>query len=238
MSRIQHWTSYPPLVFSVFHLVNTAIIPLSTRSVQIADDYLLLTRPYYQSFPLEHVLLTVPISLHVLSGIAIRLHRRNVALSRYGASSLRIGERIKKQVRIWPTLSWISIAGYSLIPLLAGHVWVNRLAPWVFEGGSSSVGLTYVSHGFARWPLWNWCSYVPMVSLATGHFVWGLARWRNWLGADSDKARKRNWWSVQAAWASVAALWLLGGLGVVGRAGKSDGWVGKGYDVLYGKAWG
>jgi hypothetical protein len=50
-----------------------------------------------------------------------------------------------------------------------------------------------------------------------------------------DKKAKRRWWAINGISAGLAGLWMAGGLGVVARGGKADGWVGKGYDALYAK---
>lgn len=97
------------------------------------------------------------------------------------------------------------------------------------------MGLGFVSHGFARHPFFAWVCYVGLVSVASGHFVWGAAKWAGVLPRGNDKKARRRWWTLHGISASLAALWMAGGLGVVGRGGLADGWVGKGYDKLYSK---
>jgi hypothetical protein len=116
-----------------------------------------------------------------------------------------------------------------------GHAFTNRLLPWIYEGGSSGVGLGFVSHGFAKHPALAWTGYTALVGIAAGHFVWGIARWNGWVLWENDKKAKRRWWVINGAAVTAAALWMAGGLGIVARAGKADGWVGKGYDELYAK---
>ena len=235
MTRLQRYSSYVFTVYASFHIANTSIIPLLTRSVPAAETYLLLTRPYYQSFPLEPLLITLPIATHVLSGLALRINRRNANLKRYGASHLPITTRFEQGLKVWPTLSWSSRSGYVLLPLVLGHAFVNRTLPWIYEGGSSSVGLQYVSHGFAKHPFLAWTGYMALISIGVGHIVWGIARWTNWTPTGTDKKAKRRWWTINGITAAVMSLWMAGGLGVVGRGGRASGWVGQGYDVLYSK---
>ena len=111
------------------------------------------------------------------------------------------------------------------------------MIPWIYEGGSSSVGLGFVSHGFAEHPVLSWAWYGAMVGVATGHFVWGMAKWMGWIvgGRVNEKKAKERWWTIQGAWAALAVTWMAGGLGVVGRGGLAEGWVGRGYDSLYAK---
>jgi hypothetical protein len=222
-------------IYATFHITNTSIIPLITRSVPASEPYLLLTRPYYQSFLLEPLLVTLPITTHILAGLALRIHRRNANLARYGAGNLPLSKRFDSSVKIWPAVSWSSLSGYVLAPLVLGHAFVNRTLPWIYEGGSSGVGLGFVSHGFAKHPYVAWGGYVSLIGIGVGHFVWGVARWNGWTPVGSDKKAKRRWWTINGVAAIFTAFWMAGGLGVVARGGLSDGWVGKGYDALYSK---
>ncbi len=233
VTRLQRYSSYVFTVYASFHITNTSIIPLLTGSVAASEPYLLLTRPYYQSFPLESLLITLPIATHILSGVAIRIHRRNANIARYGASSLSISTRLAKGVRVWPTVSWSSLSGYILTPLVLIHAFTNRILPYIYEGGSSSVGLGFVSHGFAKHPALAWTGYVALVGLASGHFVWGISRWNGWVLSGSDRKAKRRWWTINGASVGLAILWMTGGLGIVARGGKATGWIGKDYDLLY-----
>jgi hypothetical protein len=235
VTRLQKYSSYAFTVFASFHITNTSIIPLITRSVPDSEPYLLLTRPYYQSFPFEPLLITLPIATHILSGLALRFQRRNANLTRYGAANLPIKVRLEQRLKVWPAVSWNSLTGYILAPLVIGHAFVNRLLPWIYEGGSSSVGLGYVSHGFARYPFVSWASYTALVGVASAHFVWGAAKWNGWIPIGTTKKAKRRWWSIHAATVTLAALWMSGGFGVVARGGMADGWIGKSYDVLFSK---
>ena len=132
-------------------------------------------------------------------------------------------------------MSWASVSGYILTPLVVGHAVVNRTIPWIYDGGSSGVGLSFVSHGFAKHPFLAWSGYAALIGVGVGHFVWGIARWNNWVPIGSDKKAKRRWWTLHGISAAITLLWMAGGLGVVGRGGKAEGWIGKGYDVLYSK---
>jgi len=235
LTRLQRYSSYAFTVYTTIHLTNTSIIPLFTQSVPAAESYLLLTRPYYQSPLLEPLLVTLPITIHVLSGFALRFHRRNQSLKRYGAANLPITKRLAAHVKVWPPLSRLSISGYVLAPLVLGHAFANRILPWWVEGGSSSVGLGFVSHGFAKHPAVAWVGYIALVGVGVGHFVWGMAKWQNWTPVGSEKKAKTRWWAINGISVLFTALWMVGGLGVVGRGGAADGWIGISYDTLYAK---
>jgi hypothetical protein len=235
VSRIQRYSSYTFSAFLTAHIVNISLIPLATRSLPASDTYLLLTRPYYQSPIAEPILISAPLALHIGSGIALRLYRRHQLAKRYGAES-----KSQRRSLSWPKLSWNSISGYALAPALAIHTLVNRIVPLWVDGGSSGVGLQYVAHGFAKHPVVANLGYFTLVGIASFHVVWG---WSQWLGQTPDqstdlgftrtKGQKRRWWTINMVSASLAGLWMAGGLGVVGRGGRSTGWVGKGFDELY-----
>lgn len=68
----------------------------------------------------------------------------------------------------------------------------------------------------------------------------GWAKWLNLTpasvtvgGAEGQMLRKRRWYIVNAVSALAAGLWMAGSLGVVGRGGRVEGWIGKEYDELY-----
>ena len=113
---------------------------------------------------------------------------------------------------------------------------VNRVVPLMREGGSSGVGLQFVSHGFAKHPLVAGVGYAVLVGIGSAHFVWGWARWLGW-GLESlvwdGEGKRWRWWEVNALSALVAGVWMAGGLGIVGRGGQTEGWIGRGFDELY-----
>lgn len=237
LTQLQRYSSYAFTIFAGFHITNTSLIPLLTRSIPVSESYLLLTRPYYQSFPLESLLVGLPIAIHVTAGIALRLHKRNFNLQRYGAISLPVSTRLEKRLKVWPSISWISLTGYLMIPLIGSHALINRILPWLYEGGSSSVGLGYVAHIFAKHPFLAYFNYSAMIGLVSGHFSWGFCRWNKLIIAgNSQKARRRRW-SINIVSAFIALAWISGGFGIVARGGHAIGWVGNLYNELLQHLW-
>ncbi|KAH7077526.1 hypothetical protein BKA63DRAFT_267267 [Paraphoma chrysanthemicola] len=235
LTRTQRYTSYAFTLFTAFHITNTSLIPLVTRSMHSANRSLLLTRPYYQSPIAEPLLVGIPLVAHVASGIALRLYRRRQALRRYGAET-----RGDRRTIPWPALSGTSALGYALVPLASFHVWTTRILPLYAHGDSSLINLSYISHGFASHPFISFAGFSALVTIGTWHIVWGAAKWLGWAPSqvspnESQKAlvRKRRWYTINGISAVVAGLWLAGGLGIVGRDGKVVGWIGKEYDELY-----
>lgn len=248
VSAIQRYSTYPPTVFFVLHAANTSLIPLVSRSVPSSEDFLLLTRPIYQSPSLEPLMVALPIFAHIASGISLRSIRARRRARLYGAESRSQRHLIKS----WPMPSLQAKLGYAMVPLLALHVGVNRAVPLQIDGGSSSVGLGYVAHGFARSPVfWN-LFYFLFVATSVWHLVGGLATWMGIrvttartergqshktgiLGEtrNDQQKRRKNKWLVHGIAALAAAVWLAGGLGVVGRGGVGSGWEAKNWDQLY-----
>ena len=258
MTNIQKYSTGPPSLFLALHLTNTSLIPLLTRSVPASEPYLLLTRELYQAAVLEDLLLTVPILAHVGAGIALRCLRESRRARRYGTGSE--SRYWKGGVRLWKTPSVQARLGYSLAPLLGIHVLVNRVVPIYVDGGSSSVGLGYVAHGFARAPWLMTSYYVVLVGVGVWHVVGGWAWWTGWkreegsvdrhhdhgptsganggylgsaAGSEAYRRRRRVRWTITGIAAAGTVLWLAGGLGVVGRGGWGAGWEAKGWEKIY-----
>ncbi|KAL6790722.1 hypothetical protein J3E68DRAFT_76022 [Trichoderma sp. SZMC 28012] len=254
LSRMQRYSSYAVSVFTTMHLANVSLIPAVTRSVAGSETYLLMARELYQTPITEPLLVGLPVLMHIGSGIALRLLRRSQNIKRYGGSTPGMYAMMRSStanprpsVQLWPPLSWISWSGYVFSAFWGAHVVMNRVLPLVVEGDSSNIGLAYVSHGFARHPIIAATAYRGLIGIGCAHMVWGLAKWfgiapstKGWWGSEAvtvdkktKRQRRRQWLGVQAAVVAAAALWAVGGLEVVAKAGASDGWVGKLYDDLF-----
>jgi hypothetical protein len=239
LTRIQKYSSYVFSAFTVAHIANTSLIPLATRSVGASEPYILLTRPYYQSWPIaEPLLIIVPLAAHITSGLALRLYRRNLNAQRYGAET----KEQKREFRssLWPYVSGISKLGFLAVPLVFGHTFVNRIIPARTAGGSSNINLSYVSHAFAKHPAVSFAGFAALIGVTVFHTTWGWARWLGWTpdqttstGYERDLSRKRRSYIINGVAAATTALWMAGGFGVIGRGGEAGGWVGRQYDELY-----
>lgn len=239
LTRIQKYSSYVFSAFAAAHIANTSLIPLATQSVPASEPYLLLTRPYYQSWPIaEPLLIIVPLAAHISSGIALRLYRRNLNAKRYGAETK--AERRRFSTELWPRISGISKLGFLGVPLLLGHTFINRAIPAEFPGGSSNINLSYVSHAFAKHPAISFAGFAALIGVTVFHSTWGWAKWLGWtpdqstqMGYEREISKKRRFYIVNGIAAAVTALWMAGGFGVIGRGGEAGGWVGKQYDEMY-----
>lgn len=241
LTRVQKFSAFAFSAFATFHITNTSLIPLLTQSVPASEPYLLLTRPYYQSWPIaEPLLIILPLAAHIGSGVALRLYRRNLAAKRYGAETR--DERRAYRRDLWPKVSGTSQLGYLALPLLMGHTFINRIIPAGLPGGSSNVNLSYVSHAFAKHPIVSYAGFAALISVTMWHTTWGGAKYLGLTpdavkeqGTDRQILKKRRWYIINAIAAAGTALWMAGGFGVVGRAGAAGGWVGRLYDEMYQK---
>lgn len=218
------------------HITNTSLLPLLTQSVPASESYLLLTRPYYQAPISEPLVIFIPLTTHILSGLAIRILRRNQNAKRYGDAHSK-ENRAVFFTRFWPNVSGISKLGYLMTPLVLGHMVINRFIP---QKMGENVGLGYVSHAFARHPAISFAGFTALLGVSCWHMTWGWAKWLGYtpdqtteLGAKRALGKKRRWYIINGLAAAVTGLWMAGGFGVVARGGEALGWVGKQYDQMY-----
>lgn len=218
------------------HITNTSLLPLLTQSVHGSESYLLLTRPYYQAPISEPLVIFLPLSTHILSGIALRILRRNQNAKRFGDAHSE-ENRAVFFTRFWPPVSGISKLGYLMTPLVVGHMALNRFIP---KAVGENVGLEYVSHAFARHPAISFTGFAALLGVGCWHVTWGWAKWLGYtpdqsteLGAKRELSKKRRWYIINALAATVTGLWMAGSFGVVARGGEALGWVGKQYDQMY-----
>lgn len=256
VTRLQRYSSYTFTLFASLHFTNTAIIPLVYRSVPYSEPFLLMTRELYQTRISEPLVVGLPVVAHVLSGLAIRVLRRNQNKKRYrghsnpgtwsleeAKSTLPLSSSYKSGSRIWPIFSNIAASGYVFAVFLTSHVAMNRILPMLVDGDSSNIGLGFVAHGFARHAPSAYTAYTILLSVGTGHMVWGMARWldfappANWKKMTFEKATRRRqsraWWTIQVTAVSLIAVWAAGGLGVVAQAGPAQGWLAGVYNNIY-----
>jgi hypothetical protein len=105
-------------------------------------------------------------------------------------------------------------------------------------GENSAINLSYIAHGFDLHPFLSFAGFTTLISAGSWHIVWGAAKWLGLTpqqagGPDAQLTKKRRWYILNGLSAAVAGLWLTGALGIVGRGGKTGGWIGREYDDLY-----
>ena len=171
----------------------------------------------------------------------MRIYRRNLNAKRYGDPETK-GVKNFFSSRFWPAVSGISKLGFQFLPLLAGHVFLQRAIPNQFEGGSSNINLSYVSHAFARHPVVSFAGFGALLAVGCFHITWGWAKWLGFtpdqvtnVGPERGLIRKRRWYTINGLAASLTGLWMAGSFGVVGKGGAASGWLGKLYDEMFSK---
>lgn len=248
VTSVQKYSTIGPTIFLGLHFANTSVIPLVTRSIPESESYLLLTREIYQAPAFEHALLTVPVIAHVLSGTLRRILRQRRHARMFGITpgkkptSVGFGSQDK--------------VGYALILLLGTHVVVNRVVPLYVDGGSSSVGLGYVSYGLQKAPWFMNLGYAALIGATVCHFVGGTAfhfGWRNvleWSGrgqisaergkSDADSSvsanrhsRRRRRWLIASGLATTLAVTWLAGLKLIADNRSFLSWEATEWDRLY-----
>jgi hypothetical protein len=237
LTAVQRYSSYVFSAFGVMHIVNTSIMPLVTQSVPASEKYMLLTRPYYGSPLAEPLIVLIPMWAHVLSGLALRIYKRNLNARRYGESYSKENQK-SFLVKFWPHLSTVSKLGYQFVPLIVGHMVINRVIPKLYNG--SAIDLGYVSHAFAKHPAVSYAGFAALIGIGTFHITWGWAKWLKFTpiqatgtGAERESRKKRRRYIINGVAAAVAGLWMAGSFGIVAKGGAAPGWIGKQYDEMY-----
>ncbi|OCT51001.1 hypothetical protein CLCR_08880 [Cladophialophora carrionii] len=235
LTSLQKYSVAPLGIYLAMHYTNTALLPLVTPSVRAADKYLLLTRPFYQTPPLEPLLIFLPVLTHVVSGVALRVYRRRITARRHGAET-----RKQRREIAWPKLSLTSLAGYALYPMFVLHVLSMRVTPRRVDGSSASVGLRYFAHGISAHPALGLAAHALLICTASYHFVSGAARFMRLsseyvVGGGEDGRVKRKWRGriINGVAALMAGIWIAGGLGVVGTSGPGVGWEASHWNAIY-----
>ena len=171
----------------------------------------------------------------------MRIYRRNLNAKRYGDSE---SKRTKNffGARFWPAVSGVSKLGFQFVPLLVGHIFINRGIPNQLPGGSSNINLSYVSHAFAKHPAISFAGFGALLTIGCLHITWGWAKWLGFtpdqvtdMGSEREMKKKRRWYLINGAATGVTALWMAGSFGVLARGGAATGWVARQYDEMYRK---
>ena len=125
------------------------------------DNSLLLSRVLYQNELIEPCIVLGSVGAHVLSGVALRVIRRVQQYKNFGHL-------------IWlKDLNTLHGTGYLLIPTVAIHFGIVRLLPFLKDGGSESIGIGFLGHGFVQLRYLSWLIYPTLVTISTFHVAQG-----------------------------------------------------------------
>ncbi|ODV95063.1 hypothetical protein PACTADRAFT_34803 [Pachysolen tannophilus NRRL Y-2460] len=255
---------YSSIVFSVFALLHGSSVLISPLiSVEIADEVMMMSRTIYQMPGLEGILIFGSLTVHILSGITIRILRNIRKKSYYGGSGssperrethnserpersdvINVTKRKNKKLDddyglggvatflgIGPRKSFISrklglsplsFTGYLLVPIVAYHIFQERIIPLIIDGDSSLINLGYISHALARKNIITFTGLTFLVWCASYHIVSG---WMRYLKFYSVKSRK-------IAYFIIHGLTICGAVSLykIGQLGPSTGYIGGKFD--------
>lgn len=209
--RTQQISSYVFTGFLGIHWFTTGILPLVSNP-EAVDNSLLLSRVLYQNKLIEPCIVLGSVGAHVLSGVALRAIRRAKLYKNYGQL-------------IWlKDLNILQGTGYLLIPTVAIHFGIVRLLPFLKDGGSESIGIGFLGHGFVQSRYLSWFIYPTLVAIGTFHVAQGWARWRSY---------PKRWKSRTACLiVAISGVWLASVVRI-SRIGRAVGHLGRHYDELY-----
>lgn len=122
-------------------------------------------------------------------------------------------------------------SGYILIPIILGHVVLNRALPRRHFGDSSMINLSYVRVALKRWPYTSYLGLIALISIGVYHVVSGfpaaikilrgLVIKRNGERL-SEQTKKRNRLIRNGVVVSTIGLLTAGLLVIGGKLGKDD----------------
>ncbi|KAI5283110.1 RNA methyltransferase tRNA(m5U54)methyltransferase, partial [Ascosphaera aggregata] len=248
LSSVQKYSTLGPCIFLGFHLANTSLIPLVTRSIPESESYVLFTREVYQASRIEHAMITAPVIAHVLSGMLRRILRQRRHARLFGIAPS------KKLNSLQPGLQ--GKLGYALATLLGVHVIANRVVPLYVDGGSSNISLAYVSYGLQKAPWFMGLAYISLIGTTAWHLIGGSAfycgwkdviEWPEWKNTSrhltkSDRkssaivereSRRRRRWLIVSTMATVLTVTWLAGLKMIGDNKSYASWEVAEWDKLY-----
>ncbi|KAK6357815.1 hypothetical protein TWF730_007173 [Orbilia blumenaviensis] len=209
--KTQQISSYIFTGFLGIHWFTTGIFPLF-GDAEATDSSLLLSRVIYQNDVIEPCLVLGSVGAHIVSGVALRIIRRVKQYNKYG------------RVIWFRDLGILQGSGYLLIPMVAIHFSIVRLLPLIRDGGSESIGIGFLAHGFVQLKYLSWFMYPALAIVGTFHVAQGWARWKGY---------PKNWKSRVVCLATVVSgVWLTSVIRI-SRIGRAVGHLGRHYDDFY-----
>lgn len=160
LRQTRKYSAYGFIAFAGIHFTNTGLIPVFS-GVEEANSALDVGRFIYQSSPgVELSLVFGSAAVHVWSGIILNIVQRFRSKQRYVTSHTK-------------RVSWQNLSGFALIPLMMLHSTTVRAIPQ--NDDHSQVSLDFVGYLLQKHPYTGYILYGSLVSLASYHFLSGLA---------------------------------------------------------------
>lgn len=147
------------IVFSTFAVMHGAqVLTANVGGSQLANNWIMLGRPFYQDEHLEGILVTGSALTHVIAGLAklgIRFYWNNTISN----SAL---------------LPYHGLTGYLLIPLAGLHYYLVRHLPVDYYGDSAFIDFGYVAWGLQNKPVFTYGLHCALIAAAAYHMISGI----------------------------------------------------------------
>ncbi|KAI9359132.1 hypothetical protein BD770DRAFT_386653 [Pilaira anomala] len=173
LTKVQNGSA---VVFSVFAVTHgLQILSANVGGSALANNWIMLGRPFYQDEHLEGILVTGSILTHVAAGLGklgIRLYWNN-----NNKTTTTTTMRSKKNPALLP---YHGLSGYLLIPLAGLHYYLVRHLPIAYYGDSAFIDFGYIAWGLQNQPLFTYGLHTALVVAAAYHMVSGakVAIWK------------------------------------------------------------
>lgn len=150
------------VVFSTFAVMHGAqVLSANVGGSSLANNWIMLGRPFYQDEHLEGLLVTGSALTHVLAGLGklgIRLYWNNKTAHVSNAA----------------LLPYHTAAGYALIPLAGLHYYLVRHLPVDYYGDSSFIDFGYIAWGLQNKPVFTYGLHMALIVTGVYHMVSGV----------------------------------------------------------------
>ncbi|BFZ53941.1 hypothetical protein PYCC9005_000972 [Savitreella phatthalungensis] len=242
LRRAHRVSAYAFCGFAGIHFANTGIALLLSSStapqhfdgtLPFADDNLLAARALYHAVPplVELLAVATPLAVHVVSGFGLRAVRleREYRLWVDGCRGGGVTGLVRRWVRAF---SWTSVLGYVVVPAVAAHVAVHRIAPVAADVDASSAIVAHLlrlpdaidgamgieKHVVRVVRAVAQVGYPVLVAGAGWHMSYGLLSLLRWPAINPGEGKRRATRTravvaagVTGVWmAALAKLWWLG----------------------------
>lgn len=247
LRKTQRYSAYTFSAFALVHMLATTITPAFLPG--LANDILQMGRTVYHAPGMEYILVFGLATLHVLSGVAMRV-LRNLWLNpnQHPASShstlllivdepkpgrdrdavglggitllLGLGYRRLITSRYLGLLP-LQFSGYVLVAFLSYHAWAQRLVPLRVDGDLSLVDLLFAGHAVARKGFEVHFALSLLAMTLLYHFISGALRYQ---GIFSKRARR---WAYMA----IVGITITTAVGLYRLRGVAPGFLATTFDT-------
>lgn len=197
------------LVFATFLILHLLTTILASAGETAYDSFQKAARVYYQSPPVEILVVLGAAAVHAFAGL-VRGWRRAKTFLDPGAK--RFTPPLRTRVHRW--------CGYVILLILPGHVFGTRV-PGLIEGLPAD--FTFVYFSISNWPWFFYPYLLPYGVCASFHLIHGTLASLGALGVSMPgwamDGKSRPFWS---AFSTLALLIVLGVLALGGNFYRPD----------------